>query len=317
MLMRQRGDAVCIVGNSNIDILMKSLDVMPEWGTETIVEAYEERLGGCAANSAVVLASLGQETHIVATVGNDRHGEGLRDKLQEAGVCLDGLKTGQKGTGMSLSLNRKDGERLFVTYPGSMFETSTEEIIEYLTEAKHCRYMLLTGYFLLSPEIDAKRIFSHATELGMITLFDTGWPVHQWDRLTRDAVTSLLPHVDYFLPNELEASAITNEADVAKAAERLAAMCRKGIIIKRGGGGSYYFDRATKLETASFKVDVRDTVGAGDSYNAGFIYGLANGWELPECLKLGNAVAAAVISCETGFRVQWEQIHSLERQTQT
>ncbi|WP_240479681.1 carbohydrate kinase family protein [Paenibacillus wynnii] len=311
MSINDKGEGVCIVGNANIDVLMKSIDRIPEWGTETTVESYEERLGGCAANSALVLASLGMETHMVSTLGNDQRGQELKETLRKAGVNVDGLKTGEKGTGMSLSLNRSDGERLFVTYPGSMFETTCEEVIQYLSNAQNCKFILLTGYFLLSPNIDARKIFKKATELGMITLFDTGWPIHGWDQKTRDDITNLLPFVDYFLPNEIEASAITNEDDPNKALDILAALCRKGIVVKRGGGGSIYKDTDRNVDTKGYKVQVRDTVGAGDSYNAGFIYGLSMGWEIPKCVGLGNAVAATVISRDTGFHVQWNDINEL------
>ncbi|MFC4776898.1 carbohydrate kinase family protein [Paenibacillus sp. GCM10023252] len=313
MLINERERAaVCIVGNANIDVLMKSIDEVPAWGTEKMVDSYEERLGGCAANSAVVLASLGQEVHIVATVGEDRHGDELRSTLEEAGVNVQGLKTGRQRTGMSLSLNRRDGERLFVTYPGTMFETSTDEIVAYLTEeASSCKLLLLTGYFLLRPDLDAERILTHATKLGMLTLFDTGWPLEDWDEGTRERITKLLPHVDYFLPNEMEACAIASEPNDALAAEQLSVLCRRGVIVKRGRGGSTYQDKQRKLEAQGYRVGVRDTVGAGDSYNAGFIYGLSQGWELARCLELGNAVAAAVISRESGFHVKWAHIHEL------
>ncbi|MFD2612314.1 carbohydrate kinase family protein [Paenibacillus gansuensis] len=310
-------DAVCIVGNANIDILMKSLDVIPEWGTEKIVDVYEERLGGCAANSAVVLSSLGRPTYIVATVGNDRHGKELRTTLQDAGINISGLRNGNQGTGMSLSLNRTDGERLFVTYPGAMFETTFDEVSDYLTRSTECKYLLLTGYFLLSPDIHARGILEKASDLGMTTFFDTGWPIYDWDQKTRDEILNLLPYVDYFLPNEMEACAIMNEKDPKEAARQLAAICRNGVVVKRGGGGSYFQDKTASIEIHGYEVTVKDTVGAGDSFNAGFIYGVSTGMDLAKCVELGNAVAATVISHENGFHVQWKNIEKLLVQSST
>ncbi|WP_238540487.1 carbohydrate kinase family protein [Paenibacillus mucilaginosus] len=303
---------VCMVGNVNIDLLMKSLPELPAWGTEALVESYEERLGGCAGNSALVLAALGEETHIVAAVGEDRLGRKLTAELQQAGVRLDGLKRSSQATGVSLSLNRPDGERLFVTYPGSMLDTSCEEVMNYLRRAPYCKALLLTGYFLLSPDIHAKEIFRAASELGMVTLFDTGWPTQDWSPEIREEIWGLLPLVDYFLPNELEAAALTGKSHYSEAAGMLAAQCRRGVVIKRGREGSCFLGRDGKeINTTGYEVRVKDTVGAGDSFNAGFIYGLLQDWPAARCIELGNAVAASVISGDAGFHVLWNQVHQL------
>jgi sugar/nucleoside kinase (ribokinase family) len=295
---------VCVVGNVNIDILMKPVSEFPGWGTEALVDFYEERLGGCAGNSAVVLASLGQETHIVASVGEDRRGQELATELHHSGVKLGGLRIAGQATGVSLSLNRPDGERLFVTYPGAMFETKFQQISDYLSRIPHCKAMLLTGYFLLSPEIKAREVYQLAGKLGMITLLDTGWPTRNWRAEIRKEILDLLPYVDYFLPNEVEANALTNESSYREAAKVLAVRCRKGVVIKRGAEGSYFLGNNEEIQTTGFPVAVKDTVGAGDSFNAGFIHGLTRAWPVHECLEHGNAVAASVISNERGIGLQ-------------
>jgi sugar/nucleoside kinase (ribokinase family) len=302
------GPAVCVVGNVNVDMLMKPVAGIPAWGTETLVDNYEERLGGCAGNSALVRASLGQDTRIVASVGEDRMGRELTSMLSRSGVRLDGLHRSEQATGVSLSLNRPDGERLFVTYPGAMFETKFQEISGYLSAAPDCKALLLTGYFLLSPEIDAQKVFQLAKKLGMLTLFDTGWPTQEWTPEVREEILALLAEVDYFLPNELEACALTQTSSYLEAAAILAEKCRKGVVIKRGGEGSYYCGKDGTIQTSGYKVQVKDTVGAGDSFNAGFIYGITRDWPLASCVELGNAVAASVISGTEGFNIKWSQV---------
>ncbi|MCC2684352.1 MAG: PfkB domain protein [Paenibacillaceae bacterium] len=304
------GDAVCIVGNVNTDILMKPVPEIPEWGTEAMVDSYEERLGGCAGNSAVVLAALGQETHIVASVGNDHKGKDLTTELRHSGVKMDGLKIAGLATGVSLSFNRPDGERLFVTYPGAMLETGFQQISDYLSRVPHCVAMLLTGYFLLSPEIKAREVLRLAIELGMVTLLDTGWPTQDWRPEIRKEIFDMLPYVDYFLPNEVEANAVTSESSYKNAAKILAAQCRKGVAIKRGAEGSYFLGKNEEIQSTGFPVEVKDTVGAGDSFNAGFIYGLIRDWPVSTCMEFGNSVAASVISNERGFNLQ-SQVQSV------
>lgn len=301
-----------IVGNANIDMLMKSMDELPQWGTEAVVESYEERAGGCACNSALVLAALGDEPHIVAAVGNDHHGDALEKLLVSSGIGTGGLTRSGLGTGMSLSLNRMDGERLFVTYPGAMYATSYSDASSYIGQMNNSKAMLLTGYFLLSPALEAKKVLQLASQRGMTTLFDTGWPPSGWNEEKRRSILELLPDVDYFLPNELEALSLTGASNYKQAARELAAYCRKGIVIKCGGEGSIFVGNdGQELQASGFQVEVRDTVGAGDSFNAGFLYGLNRDWPLEACMKLGNAVAAAVISRGDGFQVKWESIDAL------
>jgi sugar/nucleoside kinase (ribokinase family) len=304
-------ETVCIVGNANIDMLMKTIDEIPAWGTESIVQSYEERSGGCACNTALVLAALGDDTHIVASIGNDHHGDSLKRLLHDSGVRIEGLQRSALNTGMSLSLNRSDGERLFVTYPGAMFDMNFAQISRYLQQVENCKAMLLTGYFLLSPSVEAGNVFKLAKDLGMITLFDTGWPTDDWKEEERNAVWNVLPHVDYFLPNEMEALALTGVDDYKVAANMLSRICNKGVIIKRGGEASYYVGGDQELSIEGYQVEVRDTVGAGDSFNAGLLYGLIREWPLESCIKLGNAVAACVISQKDGFHVKWPHIQEL------
>ena len=137
----------------------------------------------------------------------------------------------------------------------------------------------------LQPDLPA--LFDRAHKLGLTTSLDTNWdPSNEW--LGFD---ELLSHVDVFLPNQNEALGIAHMNDPAIALAYLASKARL-VAMKRGTDGASLQTGHTIISVPSIPVELIDTVGAGDSFNAGFLYGYLNNWELEKSLRFASVCGA-------------------------
>ena len=124
-------------------------------------------------------------------------------------------------------------------------------------------------------------LFERAHALGLTTSLDTNYdPSEQWLGLDH-----LLAHTDIFFPNETETCSLAGTPDVPLAAQRLARKV-KTLVVKLGGQGALAIKDGVRAQTAALAVKVVDTVGAGDSFDAGFMYGALHGWPLDRTLRL-------------------------------
>jgi sugar/nucleoside kinase (ribokinase family) len=183
-----------------------------------------------------------------------------------------------------------------VTYPGAMETLKPEDINEnWLSKAGH---MHLSSVFLqpaLKKEIVS--IFKMAKNLGLTTSLDVQWdPAEKWDLNMKE----LLPLVDVFLPNETELRALTGEQDMDKAIESVKPLINT-MAIKMGNKGSRGVTKETDITIKPFlNKKVVDAIGAGDSFNAGFITGFLAGKPLPGCLEYGNLTGAVSTTAAGG-----------------
>jgi len=157
------------------------------------------------------------------------------------------------------------------------------------------------GSFFLQHHLAGlfREIFEAARGRGISTSLDAGWdPAEKWD----PALFDILRFTDIFFPNESEAFAVTGEKDAKSAALHLAKYCRIAVV-KRGSRGSILASDTVYHECSIYdKYKGRDFTGAGDSYNAGFLYAFLNGMPLFECMKYGSASAALRISVDRKTR---------------
>jgi sugar/nucleoside kinase (ribokinase family) len=146
----------------------------------------------------------------------------------------------------------------------------------------------VASYFLQTKlQPDLPNLFDRAHSLGLTTSLDTNYdPSEQW--LGFD---ELLSATDVFLPNQIEALSITKASDVESAARQLA-MKAKLVAVKLGADGSLACSQDSVSKSTSISVKVVDTVGAGDSFDAGFMYGYLNNWELEKSLRLACVCGA-------------------------
>ncbi|MCL2421810.1 MAG: carbohydrate kinase family protein [Defluviitaleaceae bacterium] len=266
-----------------VDFLMDLGDAEPEFGQkEKLVEGYNLEMGGSACIFACQCAKLGLATTGVGSIGEDSFGTFMKECLSQGGVDTSFLRRTTDKTGLTLCLTKKGGDRGMLTYMGTIDKVKKHWIEELLPKTRHlhiCSYYLIKGLQTEYPSILKK-----AKELGVTISLDTNWdPEEGWDSGIRD----VLPYVDVFLPNENELMYITGQNNIEDAL-KYAGERVPIIAVKCGEKGAYAYCEGTIYQCDAMKITVADTVGAGDSFNGGFLYGFLNKLSMEECLKAGT-----------------------------
>lgn len=298
-----------LVGNVNVDVLLGPLQPWPTPGTETVVDDYELRVGGAAGNTALALMALGLQPTVVATVGDDAFGSWLQEQLGPGGAQLERVAG---STALTVGLTHPDGQRTFVSHLGHLVQHPEEGLAAALATCQPGDLLLLCGYFLMPGlRAAALELVGEARRRGVITLLDTGWPSEGWTDAVKREFFALAAAVDAVSPNREELLAASGEGDLALA---LAAPELRGsrVIVKLGADGAALVESAGQrdepLMVAAPKVSVVDTVGAGDTFNAGLLAGLQRGLTWGEALRPAVAAASLAISSRPRRYPSWSEL---------
>jgi len=287
MAVEKKFDVV-VVGELNVDIILDQLSSFPEVGKEKFAEEMTFTLGSSAGIFASNLSSLGSKVSFIGKTGNDLLGHYCKEQLEAKGVdCSMLIMDNQLKTGATIILNYGE-DRANATYQGAMKHLEPADITkEMLGKSRHLHF---SAYFF-QPGFRNKlgSLFKLAKEAGLSTSFDVQWdPAELWDI----DLKSILPYVDIFLPNEKELLTITKENSLNKAIASIENHANV-IIVKRGNLGSLLHYNHTALIGPPFlNEEVVDCIGAGDSFNAGFIFKFLQGDTLPNCQVFANLVGA-------------------------
>lgn len=278
-----------VLGDANPDLIVRG-DVSAELGGgEQLVEQAHLEIGGSGAIAACGAARLGLRVGFAGIVGDDVLGRFVRDSLAERGIETGGvLVDPDRPTGVSIVVSR-GGERAVLKALGTATDLRAEVIDPALLRS--ARHVHVSSYYMqsgLRPDLPA--LFARAHAAGASTSIDPNWdPADEWDA----GLLSLLSITDCFFPNSMEARAITGVDDIDIAALALA---ERGTVVAvkfgQGGGLAVWGDEVVRSE--SIPTDEVDTIGAGDSFDAGFLAGRLAGWPLGRCLQL--AVACGSLS---------------------
>jgi len=279
---------VIVVGELNVDLILNQIDSIPEIGEEKIAGQMNLTLGSSSAIFASNLSSLGARVSFIGKIGKDLFADLVLKSLKANQVdtsCI--IQDGALATGATIVLSF-DNERAMVTHPGAMDMLDISEITDaLLKKAKHLHF---SNYFL-QPKIqpDIGKLFKRAKSLDLTTSFDTQCdPAESWDI----DLPSILPYVDVFLPNESEALNLTKQNKIRDALNFLAKIGNI-IVIKRGVNGSVSKSGQNIVEVPAFlNENVVDAIGAGDSFNAGFIFKFIRGCSIEQCQTFGNLTGA-------------------------
>jgi sugar/nucleoside kinase (ribokinase family) len=289
---------LAVIGNVNVDLIMGPAAPWPQPGTEIIVDHNELRVGGAAGNTALAWMALGTPFTIAANVGDDQFGRWLQG---EFGVHGAAWPARPEGTTISVGITHPDGERTFFTTKGHLPHFSladTRRLFE--NSGLAGGYVLLCGSFLtdaLTRDYDA--LFDWLDAQGASSALDTGWPLDGWTEANCAATRAWLSRCRLALMNEIETTTLTGVADPIEAARALKAIMPDGaiVVVKRGPDGAVAIDADGALhQAAAPNVDVIDTIGAGDVFNAGFLDALAREKPLTACLQAGVAIASRAVS---------------------
>jgi len=271
---------VLVAGEINPDLILTG-DVRPEFGqVEKLVDSATLTIGSSSAIFACGAARLGLKVGFIGVCGQDVFGRFMLDEMSKRDVDIGNVIVRPDGsTGMSIILNQAS-DRAILTHLGLMPELRASDVSDALLG--DARHLHVASYFLqtnLQPELP--ELFQRAHSFGLTTSLDTNYdPSEQWL-----GFEELLSVTDVFLPNQTEALSITKSSDVETAAKVLGRKA-KVVTIKLGANGALACQKDSIARSSSIPVDVVDTVGAGDSFDAGFLYGYLNGWTNEKSLRL-------------------------------
>ena len=286
---------VCVVGEINPDLILYGLPKQIKPEQETLVEGFRLTLGSSSAIFAHNLAVLGAQVGIVSKIGDDPFGKMAVGWLEAGGVDVTHVSVVKSAaTGLSVILAHPH-ERFILTYPGTMFELSYADLdFDYILSARHLH---LSSFFLhraLRPQIP--ELFRRAKAKGLTTSLDTNDdPEDRWG----DDLQQVLKFVDIFFPNEREAKKISRTEDLTQAIAKLSQTVPL-VVVKLGPQGALARKESQEWLAPQLPLNAIDVVGAGDSFDAGFIKRFLEGASVEECLKFANIAGAFSTTREGG-----------------
>jgi len=284
-----------------IDLLIQSGGIEPEFGQkERLVPGYALELGGSACIFASQAAKLGLRVLGLGEVGSDPFGEFALATLRLAGVDCVSVRIG-KGvqTGIGVAICKDDGDRAILTFLGSIDGARGSDFTQSVLAG--ARHVHISSYYLMKSLRPAlPDILARARSLGLSTSLDTNWdPDEKW----MGEVEEILPFIDVLLPNQNEVLALGGSQNLELAIDRLADIVPT-LAVKLGERGSLVRTRGEEIRLPARNVRVVDTVGAGDSFDAGFIYGWLNGRGPRRCLEIANACGGLSTEAAGGTAAQ-------------
>jgi sugar/nucleoside kinase (ribokinase family) len=301
-----------VAGELNPDLLVVDPTLEPVFGQiEEIVETIRMEIGSSSAIAACGAARLGLRVAFVGVVGDDAFGRFALDALDRAGIDVSGCRIDPTvPTGATVILSR-GADRAILTAIGAIDRLRASDIPrELLAASGH----LHVGSTYLQPALvaDLPELFGEARALGLSTSFDCNWdPSDTWDV----GIDALLQTADLFLPNLEEARRITARMSAPAAAAELLRRAAEGresgrpftLAVKHGAGGAVAMRGAWEYEVAEvtvLPVEVVDSTGAGDSFDAGFLYGTLADWPLRDTLELAVACGSLSVTGIGGTTAQ-------------
>jgi sugar/nucleoside kinase (ribokinase family) len=280
-MVTERKYDLIVVGEINPDLILTG-EVDPIFGqVEKMVDDAILTIGSSSCIFACAAARLGLRVAFIGKTGGDQFGYFMRDQLASRGVDIHAIVVDPRlKTGLSVILSRGN-DRAILTYAGSIPELSYEDIdLSLFPQARHIH---LGGFFMLRQlRAHIPELFRYAHSSGATTSIDTNYdPEEQWSGNLHEA----LAEADVFLPNETELKAIAKENEIGVALAKLAAG-GKSVVMKLGAKGGMAMKAGVLVSAPALPVQVVDTTGAGDTFDAGFLYGWLNGWDLAHSLQL-------------------------------
>jgi len=273
-------------GALNVDMLFK-VDKLASAEEESFIEDYKESCGGSAANTMVGLARLGCKVGFIGKVANDREGKMQLDCFKAEGVDTSGIVEAPKGKSGAVMgfVDRKGARALYINSGVNDLVEPREIKWEYVSQTKFLHFSSFVG----EKSFRAQKKLLSALPYGVKISFDPG---SLYAQKGFAVIEPMIRNSYVLMPNAIELEQLTGEEDYRKGADYLISMGVKVVAVKLGSKGCYVTDGQERLKVEAFKVKAIDTTGAGDAFDAGFLYGLISEKSLYECGQLGNFVAS-------------------------
>ena len=279
---------VTLAGEANLDLLLYGLPAELPTDRELVADGMALTLGGSPAITAHNLAMLGLKTSLITAASDDVFGAMCLRDLAAAGVDLSRAvrKSHDRGTGVSVLLQHGDSRRT-LTYSGNTVELCWNDLdLDFLASARHFH---LSSYFLQTGlRDDVPRLCAYLKRAGLtISVDPNDDPLGRWD----NSFFLVLKYIDVLMPNQREVCEMMRDSNAERAIARLSELVPL-LVVKRGARGALAVQAGRRYEAEAIAVTLVDAIGAGDSFNAGFLYAWLNGSPLDRCLRFGNLAGA-------------------------
>lgn len=278
---------VLFLGEINVDLMLGGLESFPIRDREISCQSFEITMGSSTAICACAYSSLGGDTSFMGLAGADAYGDFMVGGMHDFGIDTTHVeRTSDVNTGVTVNLIHETS-RTQVTYPGTISAFSRDHIdVAALGSFDHVHLAGLYLQHALRPSV--AEILSEARARGATTSLDPQWDAtEKWEFMDR-----WLPLLDYLFVNADEACSITRIPDPEAACRELSDRTAFAVV-KDGARGVIFSSSGDVKRVPAIPVEVIDTTGAGDSFNAGFLYGrLDQNMTIEEALRFGTAVAA-------------------------
>lgn len=279
---------VTIAGELNLDLILYGLPEQLQPERELLADRMMLTLGSSSAIVAHNLAALGSRLGFQSRIGDDPLGKIALERLREGEVDVSQVRcvSGATTTGLTVILHH-EAWRNILTYAGTIAELTWDDLdLDYLADSRHFHF---SSYYLqraLRPRVG--ELFQRMKSKGLTVSLDTNDdPEDRWE----GSLDQVLPYVDVFLPNEREACKAAGTEDLEAAIQKLSKLVPL-VVVKLGRKGAVAQRGAERFVSPSKEVVPVDTVGAGDSFDAGFLHQYVRGADLPACLASGNLAGA-------------------------
>lgn len=284
--MTQRRPTVIVIGEFFIDEILSGFQTLPKLGEESFARHFQKEVGGGAAITACGLARLGIQVGVVGAVGKE-DGAWVVKRLSDCGVDCSGLVfDGMEPTGLTISVSTREDRAFFSYYGANQLLPrilGKPETLDRMQAARHI-------HFACAPDSELdEELFTKLRQKRRRISIDVQSHM-SW--LTRAASLKILRKCDLFFPNERESEWISGEMGIHKILRALYDKGVRGVGLKLGGKGAALLWRKRELLTDPIPVETVDTTGAGDCFNAGFIYGWLRGDSPQRCLQIANICGA-------------------------
>jgi sugar/nucleoside kinase (ribokinase family) len=292
---------VLVVGELNIDLILDQMETFPQLGKEVLAQKMLYTIGSSSAIFASNLSAIGSRVGFCGRVGRDTFGDKILSDLARKGVNTDHIiRSHSADTGITVVFNVGE-ERAMVTYPGAMNELSAADVTDQmLADAAHLHVSSIFMQPALKPGLAT--LLRRAQEMGLTTSLDPQWdPAEVWDC----DLPNILPLISVFLPNLEELKNLTNHSSLENSLSSIREWVNI-MAVKNGNAGAVLWTGRELLHQPAFlNPDVADAIGAGDSFNAGFIHRFVQDRSARECLEFG-ALCGAINTTRSGGTTAFE-----------
>jgi ribokinase len=285
---------VVVIGELFIDEILSEFYELPKLGQEAFAKRYVREVGGGAAITACALARLGLNVTVLGSVGK-ADGKWVLDRLRSMGVTASALEEdAAEPTGLTVSVSTRE-DRAFFSYAGANHRLPgilrQAETLNIMSRARHVHFACAPDAELDAPLLAALRRYRCRISIDVQSHFS-------W--LTRVENLSVLRQCDIFFPNEQEGEWVSGETGSSRILLALKEKGLRAVALKLGGKGAALLWRRKTFLSDPYTAENIDTTGAGDCFNAGFIFSWLRAETPQRCLQVANVCGALSTRCLGG-----------------